>query len=124
MITLDHITREICHIIGCQLKLDFKTSITVKTTQTHVDFILDNKELSQIIDDLSEKILAPAANALIDRLNIGNALCCYELPKPNVKEWSRYLYNGCSIRGIVNREYHDTVNNKIVNLFRFDILWS
>lgn len=125
MISLVQIVREMSYIIGSQLSLEIKKKAIVKTTQTNVDFILDNKELSQSIDDLSQKTLVPAANALVERLKEGNALCSYQLDlNPKQIESARSQYNGCSVRGIVNREYHCTTSNKIANLFRIDILWS
>lgn len=128
MITLPMITREMVMIIGSQLSLEFRERVTVPTTQTYVDFFLEATELNKPLDDLSEKRLLPAANKLIERLNVGNALCCYQLPEPKAPyDWARVQYNGCSIRGIVDRTHQiftEDGSTKTVNLFRFDILWS
>lgn len=120
------ITRQLCFLIGTRLQLEFKAEIDCEPIQTYVDFVLDAIELSQSLDDLSANVLTYVSTALLQRLNNGNAKYCYAL-KIVPSYCTIQSFNGCSIRGIVNRNfktYDEEMNEKITNLFRFDVLWS
>lgn len=130
MITLNLMTREIACLLGNQLALEFKDDFWFKilANQSHVDFICSNIELNQTLDDLSSKVLNPAANGLLGRLVRGNAKYCYNM-HTETKRYDCYIatHNGVCIRGIVNKTHtiFDENNIEIItNLFRFDIRWS
>lgn len=133
MIELSMMTREITYLLVNVLladgvKLELKEDGDL-TNQTHVDFISTNAELNVTLDDFSERVLMPAANALKDRLIRGKASYCYKF-KPShskVYDYSIQTYDGICIRGLVDRKYliyDDEGNEVITNLFRFDIRWS
>jgi hypothetical protein len=121
------IAREMCAIVGNNLELEFKETLPLAPTQTYVDFILDAIDLSKSIEFISEAILMPVALALVDKLNKGNARYCYQLPMARAYECNRVLYNGISLRCLVDRNYETLDKDgspKLTNLFKFDILWS
>lgn len=131
MISLDMITKEAAMLLEAQLKLDFTSkSEGIEKTQTHVDFICSNLELSQSLDDLSEKTLRPAINALLSRLVKGNARYSYDLslPRPYENlECYKVRCNGINLRGLINRKFttwDDDGNETLTNCIRLDILWS
>lgn len=109
------------------INLEFKEYNWFKSlaNQTHVDFILENREFKLSLDDLSERILHPCARALADKIK--DAKYCYHLELPKNYECCRYLFDSVSVRGIINREHEiwqDDGSRSITNLIRFDILWS
>lgn len=131
-LTLSLLTRSFTHLLGNMVNVKFsdEKGPLSGTTQSYSDIAILPEHLYKTIDDVAEELLLPAAGALAERMKENRAFISFEMDGPRAPyqdiECSIHRYNGCSVRGMVQRgiETNGPDGGLLVfDAFRFDVLY-
>lgn len=100
--------------------------MTAPVFQYNVELAIDGPELFETLDDFAERYLLPMASMLADKLKQSGMCYSYQLELPARKDLSaaRYLYDGMSLRGILDETQPVIDGVTYPRTLRFDVCGS
>lgn len=111
LLTISHLTRSMTLAMlrefggteFIEMEPNAKVGSEPNAKQHHVDFWLTYDELRAPIDDMIINVIEPAAALLSSKMKEARATATYHLALPKAEGISsaRYLYDGMSVRGIM-----------------------
>lgn len=129
-LTLSLLTKYFTHLLGNMVSVEFSQEqpTSAQVTQSYSDITILPEHLYKSIGDVAEELLLPAAGALAERMKVNRATISFEMdgPRRDDIECSIHRYNGCSVRGMVQRgiEMNGPDGGLLVfDAFRFDVLY-